>query len=92
MGVRSCPLFVIKQITPNYIFKQVSHVSRCMVPLSQDAAYDVLLEICNHNCDGLKAVADKLITWHHSSVGTSEWEYMPPVEGRASSGLSMYKE
>ena len=59
---------------------------RCMVPLSQDAAYDVLLEICINNCDGLKSVADKLITWHHSSVDTTEWEYMPPVEGRASSG------
>ena len=60
-----------------------------MVPLSQDAAYDVLLEICINNCDGLKCVADKLITWHHSSVDTTEWEYMPPVEGRASSGIFM---
>ena len=58
-----------------------------MVSLSQDAAYDVLLEICINNCDGLKSVADKLITWHHSSVDTTEWEYMPPVEGRASSGI-----
>ena len=62
---------------------------RCMVPLSQDAAYDVLLEICINNCDGLKSVADKLITWHHSSVDTTEWEYMPPVEGRASSGTAI---
>lgn len=56
------------------------------MPLSQEAAYDVLVEMSSRSLDSLKLVTSKLIDWHHKSVDTTEWEYMPPVEGRASSG------
>lgn len=56
--------------------------------LSQEAAYEVLVELCYHSRQCLQDVADKLITWHHTSIESSEWEYMPPVEGRAHSGMS----
>ncbi|XP_067939467.1 ubiquitin carboxyl-terminal hydrolase 24-like [Watersipora subatra] len=60
---------------------------KCMVPLTQSAAYNLLIEICKGNPVGLQVLADKLISWHHNTVETTEWEYMPPVEGRSSSGF-----
>lgn len=57
-----------------------------MVSLTQLAAYDVLIEMCQGSVCGLQTVVNKLVAWHHNSVETTEWEYMPPVEGRATSG------
>lgn len=54
--------------------------------MSQTAAYELLLEACKDSLVSLNVMADKLINWHHKAVETQEWEYLPPVEGRASSG------
>ena len=58
-----------------------------MVALTQSAAYDVLIEMCRGSINSLQAVTNKLISWHHQSVETTEWEFLPPVEGRATSGM-----
>lgn len=60
---------------------------KCCTPASQLAAYDVLRELSRASPQILRDVCLFLHNAHHQKADTTEWEYMPPVEGRAACGF-----
>ncbi|CAL1529935.1 unnamed protein product [Lymnaea stagnalis] len=59
---------------------------KCSNSESRVAAYDLLAELSNHCLANLKLICKELLIMHHQLIDNKEWEYMPPVDGRASCG------
>ncbi|KAH9492249.1 Ubiquitin carboxyl-terminal hydrolase 24 [Bulinus truncatus] len=60
---------------------------KCSNSESRVAAYDLLAELSNHCLANLKLICKELLMMHHQFTDNKkEWEYMPPVDGRASCG------
>ncbi|XP_059140581.1 ubiquitin carboxyl-terminal hydrolase 24-like isoform X2 [Physella acuta] len=60
---------------------------KCSNSESRVAAYDLLTELANNCLANLKLISKELLMMHHQLTdNTKEWEYMPPVNGRAACG------
>ncbi|GFO40772.1 ubiquitin carboxyl-terminal hydrolase 24, partial [Plakobranchus ocellatus] len=60
---------------------------KCSNSESRVAAYDLLVELSTQCLTNLRLVCKDLLMMHHQlNDNTKEWEYMPPVDGRAACG------
>ncbi|XP_070196439.1 ubiquitin carboxyl-terminal hydrolase 24-like isoform X2 [Littorina saxatilis] len=61
---------------------------KCSLHESRLAAFELLTELCNNCPHNLTLVCRQLLAMHHqhNTDCGNEWEYMPPVDGRASCG------
>uniref|UniRef100_A0A2C9KAF6 Ubiquitinyl hydrolase 1 n=1 Tax=Biomphalaria glabrata TaxID=6526 RepID=A0A2C9KAF6_BIOGL len=60
---------------------------KCSNSESRVAAYDLLAELTNKCSYNLRIICKELLMMHHQYTDNKkEWEYMPPVDGRASCG------
>ncbi|BFY99847.1 hypothetical protein BsWGS_02887 [Bradybaena similaris] len=61
--------------------------SKCSNSESRVAAYELLTELSNKCLTNLKLICKELLLMHHQLADNmKEWEYMPPVDGRATCG------
>ncbi|XP_071799117.1 ubiquitin carboxyl-terminal hydrolase 9X-like isoform X1 [Asterias amurensis] len=60
----------------------------CYTPPTTNAAFDLLVALCNNCVPNLKMVAETLTDMYYSGteVPLSEWEYLPPVGPRPNNG------
>ncbi|XP_013409431.2 ubiquitin carboxyl-terminal hydrolase 24-like [Lingula anatina] len=63
--------------------------SRCGSPESRVAAYQLLVELANECAENLQDICRQLLNMHHrhNPDTAQEWEFLPPVESRASCGF-----
>ncbi|XP_050400806.1 ubiquitin carboxyl-terminal hydrolase 24 isoform X1 [Patella vulgata] len=61
---------------------------KCSNTESRVAAYELLTELADDCLVNLQQICKELIQMHHqpNNIGANEWDYMPPVDGRASCG------
>lgn len=61
---------------------------KCSQHESRRAAFELLTELCNNSPHNLQMVCKQLLAMHHQSNPdcANQWEYMPPVDGRAPCG------
>ncbi|XP_052274227.1 ubiquitin carboxyl-terminal hydrolase 24-like isoform X2 [Dreissena polymorpha] len=62
---------------------------KCNNTESRVAAYELLTELVNGSLDNLRNVCSQLVEMHHrpNLDCANEWEYLPPVDGRAECGF-----
>lgn len=62
---------------------------KCSSTESRVAAYDLLTELANKCLTNMEHICKHLIRMHHlpNPECSNEWEYMPPVDGRAECGF-----
>ncbi|XP_064607447.1 ubiquitin carboxyl-terminal hydrolase 24-like isoform X2 [Liolophura sinensis] len=84
-----------KLITSSNVDKSTSDTSltdvnpKCSNGVSRTAAYELLTELASGSQENLTFICQELISMHHlfNPDSANEWEYMPPVDGRADCGF-----